>query len=226
MEPKLYQTLLHQYRTGCVFCHPDPALVALARPGFGVVFDVAPLMPGHLIIHSGEHHPCAGELPADGMPALRALIGEVKAVLRAAYGAVTLYEHGRAGHCLSDGPEHRLCHHLHLHCVPGDHRVGGQLAERFPRLSVPDYGAIGELYAQYGDYLYLEQDGEEGSYFVIREEIERHLMRTLIAARLGHPERGDWRGYRDGELLTAGMRALAPWLRPEWEGSSDAGLVA
>lgn len=204
-----YQEILGQFRTGCVFCEPDPELVATSEENLYVIFDVAPLTPGHLIVHSREHHACAGELPGVDLPMVRKLMDEVKSIVRSRFGTATAYEHGRAGHCLSDGPEHRLCHHFHLHCVPGDYRLGDTLAERFERIPVRDYEQMGELYEQYGDYLYLESDDGQGSYFVVSEAIERHLMRTLIADLLGAPERASWRNYRDSHLLTEGMQALA-----------------
>jgi diadenosine tetraphosphate (Ap4A) HIT family hydrolase len=208
MDASRYAEILSQYRQGCVFCAPDESLILYSRENFGVVFDVSPLAPGHLIIHSHEHHGCAGEVERDTMAELDDLRREVKDLVRARFGAATLYEHGRAGHCLSDGPEHRLCHHFHLHCMPGDVDVFDRLANRFQHLELTAYGEITDTYEQYGDYLYLESDDGRMSYFVVDTPIERHLMRTLISERLGHPERADWRSYGDVELLVAGMGAL------------------
>jgi diadenosine tetraphosphate (Ap4A) HIT family hydrolase len=208
MNPEQYDRILTQYRRGCVFCEPDPALVLYAGPRFGVCFDVSPLVPGHLIIHSHEHHGCAGEVPRAEMAELDALRRQVTDLVRGAYGAATLYEHGRAGHCLSDGPEHRLCHHFHLHCVPGDLDVSDRLAPRFDRIDMAAYTEISDHYEQHGDYLYLEDDQGRQSYFVVNKKIERHLMRTLIAERLGHPGRADWRQHAAADMLRDGMAVL------------------
>jgi hypothetical protein len=208
MDASRYARILSQYRQGCVFCTPDEALVLQIREHFGVVFDVAPLVSGHLIIHSHEHHGCAGEVDRKHMADLDDLRREVQDLMRGRFGAVTLYEHGRAGHCLSDGPEHRLCHHFHLHCLPGDVDVSDRLDNRFERLTLAGYSEITDVYEAYGDYLYLETDDGRMSYFVVDRPIERHLMRTLISERLGHPERADWRSYGDMELLVAGMAAV------------------
>jgi diadenosine tetraphosphate (Ap4A) HIT family hydrolase len=208
MDASRYAQVLTQYRQGCVFCAPDEALILLTREHFGVVFDVSPLVPGHLIVHSHEHYSCAGEVERDYVAALDDLRREIKDLVRARFGTATLYEHGRAGHCLSDGPEHRLCHHFHLHCIPGDHDVSDRLGERFEHLRLAGYDEITDLYEQYGDYLYLETDDGRMYYFVVDRPIERHLMRTLIAERQGHRERADWRNYGDAHLLTEGMSAL------------------
>jgi diadenosine tetraphosphate (Ap4A) HIT family hydrolase len=204
-----YQSLLDQYRYGCVFCDPQPTLTWGRTDNFRVLFDVAPLTAGHLIISSVEHHACSGEVPIQQFPELEAVRTAVKTRIREIWGSVTLYEHGRVGHCLTDGPEHRLCHHYHLHCVPGDHvEVSDQLRKRFQALSLSDYTGIPELFAEYADYLYVETDAGEMWYLVVKGEIERHLLRTMVAQQLGHPQRGDWRRFRDASLLVEGMAAL------------------
>lgn len=208
MDAQTYESMLTWYRRGCVFCDPHPGLVLHGTENFQVCFDVAPLVPGHLIVFSRGHHACAGEVPVEHFAELEAARTEVKRRIREAWGRVTLYEHGRAGHCLADGPEHRLCHHFHLHCVPGDADIGDELVDRFERIPMTSYRELPEIYAEYGDYLYLETDAGEMSYLVVNEEIERHLLRTLIAKRGGFPERADWREYADRSILLEGMTTL------------------
>lgn len=203
-----FDRIHRQYREGCVFCAPAPAITLLSGDRFGVCFDISPLTPGHLIIHSREHHACAGEVPRADIAELDALRAQMSTLVRDRFGAATLYEHGRAGHCLSDGPDHRLCHHFHLHVVPGDLNVSDRLTPRFDRIQMATYTEIADLYEQYGDYLYLETDAGEQLYFVVNQKIERHLMRTLIAERMGCPERADWRDHADRGLLLDGMRRL------------------
>ncbi|MDQ3988441.1 MAG: hypothetical protein M3291_04455 [Actinomycetota bacterium] len=208
MHSTQYAQILGQYAHGCVFCSPDESLAFTQRERFGVLFDVSPLVPGHLIIYSREHHGCAGEVPREDVAELDALRQEIKQLVRSRFGAATLYEHGRAGHCLSDGPEHRLCHHFHLHCLPGDVDVSDRLVGRFDRVMLAGYGEITDAYEQFGDYLYLETDDDRQLYFVVNHSIERHLMRTLISERIGHAERANWRDFGDVNLLVEGMDAL------------------
>jgi diadenosine tetraphosphate (Ap4A) HIT family hydrolase len=210
LDDRVYEDLVTRYREGCVFCAPDARLVLAAGALWGVCYDVAPLAPGHLILFSTEHYSCAGAVPDEERDQLRQLADEAKAMVRDRFGAASLYEHGRAGHCLADGPEHRLCHHCHVHCVPGDHDLTAELEEQFERLPVTDYRQLGELYDLYGDYLYLETDDGRASFFVVQEEIERHLMRTLVARRLDCPERADWRAHRGADLLRESLAALPP----------------
>jgi diadenosine tetraphosphate (Ap4A) HIT family hydrolase len=175
-----------------------------------VCFDAAPLMPGHIIIHSREHYGCAGELPFDDLAPVRRLADEWKQRIRAEFGSATVYEHGRAGHCLTDGPQERLCHHFHLHVVPGDYDLHEVLAARFPAIPIPDYTSMNAYHEQYGDYLFLETDDGRAVYYPVDHAIERHLMRTLIADRLGRPERADWSSYADPALLADGIAVLRP----------------
>jgi diadenosine tetraphosphate (Ap4A) HIT family hydrolase len=203
-----YARILGQYAHGCVFCSADEALVLTEGDRFGVLFDPSPLVAGHLIIYSREHHACAGEVPRPEVAELDRLRLDVTRLVRDRFGAATLYEHGRAGHCLSDGPEHRLCHHFHLHVVPGDIDVSDRLCGRFDQVALARYGDITDVYEQYGDYLYLETDDGHQRYFVVDQPIERHLMRTLISERIGHPERASWRDHADRALLVEGMASL------------------
>ncbi|MGH8932663.1 MAG: hypothetical protein ACRDZO_19070 [Egibacteraceae bacterium] len=208
MHSTRYARILGQYADGCVFCSADEALALTERERFGVLFDPSPLVAGHLIIYSREHHGCAGEVPRNDVAELDKLRQEMKQLVRDRFGTATLYEHGRAGHCLSDGPEHRLCHHFHLHCIPGDVDVSDRLASRFDYVALAGYDEITDTYEQYGDYLYLETDDDRLLYFVVNQPIERHLMRTLISERIGHPERANWRDHGDRGLLVQGMTAL------------------
>lgn len=208
--PELYEELLHGYQQGCVFCSTAPELELDRTERFALTFDVAPLTPGHLILHSQEHFACAGEVPEEYFDELESLRDRAARLLRELYGAVTFYEHGRAGHCLSDGPEHRLCHHFHLHLVPGDIEVSETLRSRFEHFTPAGVRGLVKLYEQYGDYLFLESDAGASWYFMVDHEIERHLLRTLIARAIGSQERADWRMAQDPALLREGIAAIRP----------------
>lgn len=194
-----FEDLLQQYQHGCVFCEPSAALVLGETANFRLMLDVAPVRPGHLILHSKEHFSCAGDVPKNLIGELAAYRTAVQSRMASEFGGWTAYEHGRAGHCLSDGIEHRLCHHFHLHLMPGTSNVAQTLAERFQRVQLHAYEDIVPTYADYGDYLYVE--GEVLEFFPVDTPIERHLLRTLIATEDGHPERADWKAFQDPQPL-------------------------
>jgi diadenosine tetraphosphate (Ap4A) HIT family hydrolase len=208
MDDLQFAELRSQYQRGCVFCAPDEQLVVANTSNFGVCFDVAPLWPGHLILHSKEHYSCGGELSGELYDEAVALKNVIARVLRAEFGAVTFYEHGRAGHCLTDGPEHRLCHHYHLHSLPADADVTPELKARFTTMPVAEYADLNRMFEEYGDYLYVENDNGEASYCVVDGPIERHLLRTMTSTHLGFPERADWKNFGSYELLDEGMTRL------------------
>jgi diadenosine tetraphosphate (Ap4A) HIT family hydrolase len=214
ISDEAFEQWRNQYQSGCVFCAPNPQLMVSSGVNFGVCFDIAPLTPGHLILHSAEHHACAGELPAHHLAELIEIKQALAQMLRDTYGAVTFYEHGRAGHCLTDGPEHRLCHHFHLHAVPVEVDISGPLAQRFDRIDATGVDQLPELYEQYGDYLYVESGDGKGSYFVVDRPIERHLLRTMISEAIGEPQRADWKSYATAAPLVEGMARLSGQVRP------------
>jgi diadenosine tetraphosphate (Ap4A) HIT family hydrolase len=208
LDPPLLAELAGMYRRGCVFCAPHHVLHLGGTENFALTVDMAPLTEGHLVLHAREHTGCAGEVPRDQYPELLALKVAVRENMRAAYGAITFFEHGRAGSCLSEGPEHRLCHHMHLHAVPGDHDVSGVLDARFDGVELATYEEIVDLYETSGHYLYLERSDGRMSFYPVAETIERHLMRSLIARHIGRPERADWQRHAEPALLAAGLATM------------------
>lgn len=210
MKDSDYSALLTAYQKGCVFCDVEPLLLVHRTQNFGVCLDPAPLQPGHLMLFSFEHHGCAGEVPLEHQEELDALHHAVRQWLMSEYGAITMYEHGRAGHCLSYGPEDRFCHHFHCHFVPGDHDVEDSMENRFHSVPLRSYGDIYDAYDRYGEYILYERSEGERLFFVASSgQVEPHLMRTLIADRVGEPGRADWTSYVDSRLLEAGKSSVA-----------------
>ena len=205
----LYEELRTAYTRGCVFCDPPSELVLHRGEHFGIVADVAPLRAGHVILHSLEHHSCAGDVPRQEIPELLAYRADLYERFTKEFGEFGAYEHGRAGHCLSDGFEHRLCHHFHLHVLPGPVPVTEKLAARFHRVPLPDYGDIGDAYDSYGDYLYVEDGGGSADLFPVGgAEVERHLLRTLVAEADGTPHIADWKAFAEQELFEQSLTRL------------------
>ncbi|TCC23721.1 HIT family protein [Kribbella speibonae] len=204
-----YWALMAAYRSGCVFCDISPLLVVHRTENFGVCLDPAPLRPGHLMVFSTDHHGCAGEVPPEHQAELAALHDDLLRRMVADHGAVTVYEHGRAGHCLSHGPEDRFCHHFHSHFVPGDHNVEKELSERFVTVRLESHRDVADAFDKYGEYVYYERSEGDRLFFVADSgEMEPHLMRTLISAAIGQPELADWSKYSSPDLLVAGLAGL------------------
>jgi hypothetical protein len=208
IAPQTYLRLSAQYQRGCVFCHPDPLLVGRTTENFGACLDVAPLTAGHLIVYSSEHYSCSAELPASLFGELDGLRSGMRSLLERLFGPVIVYEHGREGHCLSEGPEHRLCHHFHSHCVAVDVDLNRELSARFVRYPMASYSDVIDLYDEFGNYLYFEDTSGTMNFYSAGGNVERHLFRTLIANHLDSPERAEWLNYKWPEILEEGLLTL------------------
>lgn len=209
MEQSTYEIVLRQHIDHCVFCSLRPELVVHENEFFGVCLDPAPIVPGHLIVYSKMHVGCAAEVEAEYIPDLAAAKMWAHQTVTSHAGPATFYEHGRAGHCLAGNPEERLCHHFHLHCLPGDYDLRNALGERFLGLELPEYEKIGDLYDLYGDYLYIHSPNAPATYFVVADKkVEAHLFRTLISEAIRRPERADWSTYQTPDLLLESIKLL------------------
>lgn len=210
MDKGQFECIISQHQRECVFCNPQEALVLFENETFGVLLDPAPLLPGHLVIYSKAHIGCAAEITStDSYGFVAARTWAIDCVGRR-FGPATLYEHGRAGHCLMGRLEERLCHHFHLHCLPGDFDLRAELAGRFEAVTLRHFSDLPEAYEQYGDYLYVEAPSAPPTFFAADETVEPHLLRTLIARRLGAPHLADWSTYLTPSALAESLAAYGP----------------
>lgn len=218
LDPDGYEAIRLAFREGCVFCDPDPRLVLWRSDHFTVMLDVAPIVEGHVIVAAHDHVDCIGDLGSDDAAELVEVLGGVRDLLEARYGrAVTTYEHGRAGACVSDGIEHRLCHHMHLHALPVDgHAARAMLAAR--AVTTVELGGPADIpstYERYGEYLYFAAANSPAMFVPVGDEpVERHLLRTLVATEESVPERADWRSCSGLELLVAGHTTISSTTPP------------
>lgn len=192
-----YQNIWQQPASQCVFCTPNPSLTILSSEHFSVIHDISPLIEGHLIIHSKEHFGCAGEVPEEYVAELLAVKEKISTLLSNVYGTVSFYEHGRAGHCLTDGPENRLCHHFHLHALPLDIDISSTIDKSYTHIILKNFTDITLAFDTYGQYLYFENTEGDKYFYSINEEIQTHYLRTVIAESIGFPERANWKQYSD-----------------------------
>jgi len=182
----------------CVFCAPRADLVEAETDDFIVLREPYPLVPhGHRMIISREHYGCAGELEPALLPQLEALARRVIDDTVAAHGQASCYEHGRAGACHAHDPQDPsapVCHHFHLHVLPIELDIHGQLAQRLESWPVAGAEDILDLFYRYGDYLYFRNaQGEARFYTAIGGwTVPPHYMRSLISEGLGKPELADW----------------------------------
>jgi diadenosine tetraphosphate (Ap4A) HIT family hydrolase len=181
----------------CVFCYPRPDLLIEETPHFRVLREPYPLTAqDHRMILSREHFGCAGELPPDLMHELVSLRARLVAETEQRHGVAMVYEHGRAGTCHVGIPGDAVapsCEHFHLHVLPSRARVQHRLVMTYRRLELRGLSEIPELFARYGDYLYVEEGRRGGALFLAGGlPVPPHHLRTLISEEIGQPQLADW----------------------------------
>ncbi len=193
---------------GCVFCNHDPLLLLFGSDHFAVLLDPFALTPGHLLIISKQHYGCFGELPENLLMEYGTVKQKTQNLLRTHFGKTIRYEHGRAGHCLNRHPKHKFCYHFHEHWLPADADIHPKLAEIYPGYTLMNDSQIPYMYERYGHYLLFENNEGIKKFYVVDKTAPPHLSRTLIAEKLGYPERQNWESYKDCNLMIQGRAIL------------------
>lgn len=206
LTPESYAAIRAYGQRDCVFCTPPPELVLYKGTAVSALFDVSPLVPGHLILHTNSHHGCVGEVPEHEHEELMELHDQLWQQVRSAYGTVMSFEHGRAGHCTTGPRADRLCHHAHVHVLPVDIDLDPPLRALYPRVPAARPADLATVFDEYGGYLHVRRAGAAWAYPA--ENTAPHLLRTLVATALERPERADWRTHADLDAINQAINAL------------------
>jgi len=204
---KLYQK---QSQKECVFCKPSPDLIIESTRHFHLMLDPFALTPGHLLITSSEHYGCLGEVPLQLQEECNELRTTATNLLSDVFKQpVFRYEHGRAGHCIARGVSSRSCHHYHEHLIPADISLHAIMEKSFKGIPIENSERVCMLFEKYDEYLLVaESNGDHRFYVANSDDVEPHLLRTLAAKALGHPERADWEAYSCCEIFLQGKEAI------------------
>jgi diadenosine tetraphosphate (Ap4A) HIT family hydrolase len=187
---------------GCIFCDGTHHKILFSDENFVVALDNFPLTEGHLLIFSKNHYGCAGEVPQEMLSSLVQIKNTVLDLLYAQYKKAIFYEHGRAGGCVSFGPDERLCHHFHLHALPVACDVSSIIKKQVPQhIRMNSFGDINDLFARYGEYLYFENNDRVATMYPVSGKIPPHFLRTLIANALDAPQLADWENIKDQNFI-------------------------
>lgn len=216
MDSKQMQNIYQQQSANaCVFCQPCEELVIISTPNFQLMFDPFALVPGHLLITSNQHFGCLGEVPVNLQKECADLRNKGTQLLNDVFEKpVFRYEHGRAGHCIARGISSRSCHHYHEHLVPADISLHHEMEKRFKGITINKDEEICSLFERYDEYLLVaEANGDHRFYVANGQEVEPHLLRTLTAEAIGHPERSNWEAYSSCDLLLEGKDTIEHFLK-------------
>jgi diadenosine tetraphosphate (Ap4A) HIT family hydrolase len=185
---------------GCEFCERFPTVTVPhvhETDNFFVQADRSPLVIGHVMIISKSHFGCAGEVPDELRSELLELIHFVTERVRSIYGTASMYEHGRAGHCVPMNNGQGMCEHFHLHVLPIDITTDPDFEKEnidvWGRREPKTFGDVFTFFDRHGSYLYLCDNRNNGRCFSVdHEALPPHYLRSFISKNHLAHDRGDW----------------------------------
>jgi ATP adenylyltransferase len=166
-------------------------------------------MEGGLLLLTREHLLSLAHLRPELFDALERLLTAIRQALMARWGVSPLiFEHGPApdrgkGLCCVD--------HAHLNIFPAPVQVHPHLASRLHS----EVGSLADLRklrrAEFGYLFVQENDGSRRVYD--GQDVPTQLVRRIIAAQMGVPDRWHWRDYPGFDELLATYNALKGQIR-------------
>jgi len=186
-----------------------PCRVVYEDEHFVVMPPLGEFMEGGLLLLSREHLLSLAHLPAAQFAHLERLLQAIqRALVKHWGGATVVFEHGPApdwskGVCCVD--------HAHLNIFPAPVHVHPHLAGRMS-LSLGSLSGLAKLRrAEFGYLFVQENDGARRAYD--GRDAPTQLVRRIITAQLGFPERWHWRDYVGRDELLATYNALKEQIR-------------
>lgn len=190
----------------CVFCQPNDRTVWEGH-GLAICSDPAPLAPGHLLIYTQEHHPSAADVGSELAARVDDLERVVGELVCDEYGDYIVFEHGRTGHCLRSRPGERMCHHVHVHIIPGRLDIGS-LVLLGQRTRVESWVDVVEQGSDTDGYVVVGRGKDGKSFYPVAQPLPPHYLRSVIAEASEIPEMADWEAVVSS--AGAGTRDAAP----------------
>ncbi len=186
-----------------------PSRVVYEDEHFVVMPPLGEFMEGGLLLLSREHLPSLAHLAAAQFDRLERLLQAIQRALAKRWGAATVvFEHGPA----ADWSKGACCvDHAHLNIFPAPVYVRPHLAGRMS-LSLGSLAGLAKLRrAEFGYLFVQENDGTRRAYD--GRDVPTQLVRRIITAQLGLPERWHWRDYPGRDELLATYHALKEQIR-------------
>lgn len=176
---------------------------------FVVMPPLGEFMEGGLLLLTREHILSLAHLPPARFAHLEKLVRAIDQALFKRWGvAPVIFEHGPApewgkGVCCVD--------HAHLNIFPAAVEVHSHLAERM-HLALGPLADLAKLRrAEFGYLFVQENNGARRAYD--GRDVPTQLVRRVITAQMGFPERWHWRDYLGQDELVATWQALKDQIR-------------
>lgn len=185
---------------------------------FVVIPALGPLREGHIMIVSKEHYLNMGQLPQSYMLELKNIKERAEKAVTEKYQKPFFFEHGptkraKAGSCID---------HMHLVAVPlneqESRKIVAYITERFPRRWISVFHDVERESKEGIPYILIEEVVGEKKYktgyvFEIPKDMPSQYMRQVIATKIGHPERWDWRTNFGLEETLRTYETLKEWYK-------------
>jgi diadenosine tetraphosphate (Ap4A) HIT family hydrolase len=203
--------------TDCLFCDIAEGYTPEDRPENVILYEsehffvkpaLGQFIEGYCLIVSKHHVRTMAELHTYARHELREVLDEMGRRLQSMYtGGRCVFEHGsvcpqnRAGACID---------HAHVHLLPVNCDVRPELTSIFHcRLSdhMTDWSG---LHSIADSYVYYEPEPNVRELYLCGERLPSQVMRKLICARMGIPDRWDWRVAPCEDAI---VRFLRRWRR-------------
>ena len=186
-----------------------PSRILYEDDWFVVVPPLGQFMEGGLLLLTRAHIPSFAHLPAEQFQHLERLLCAINKVSIAHWGVSPLvFEHGSAleyskGRCCVD--------HAHLNIFPAKVKVQAQLTGRM-HLSLASLSDLSRLRPAEFGYLFV-QENDGTCYAYDGQYAPSQLVRRIITAHIGCPQRWHWRDYAGCDELLATYHKLKGQIR-------------
>lgn len=168
-----------------------PIEVVAESSNFLLIPDIRPIVPGHLLLISRQHHSSVARVQEELRHELKRFKEDVQAFLQSKHEEFFWFEHGSG---TSPGSNSCCVRHAHLHFIPVRPRAVDEYLRRVSLSNALEKGASGieALFAAKDDYIYFER--RDGSCILVEKPfrpLPRQLARMVVARQEGMAD-WDW----------------------------------
>ena len=180
--------------------------ILLETPDFVVFPTLGCFVEGYLLIATRVHYVGIGQMPSTLNQELEKIQKKVRDALSTIYGvSPVFFEHGSVSTEKCGG---NSIFHAHLHALPVEVDVVGELSQRFSCEPITDLARLQSIHSDGSPYLFWENGNGSRFVFKVTSEIPSQFLRQLIAEKLGIPKRWNWRTYPGLEEMKRTIGAL------------------
>ena len=191
----------------CTFCRslPGVGLNPITAPSAPVdqILSVGPhvvltptlgtLVPGYLMVVTGENLTSMGALGPSRLPALESWLTSRLSQLEPVFGKYLVFEHG-SGKSRRDAPSGACIIHAHLHLVPANDALITSLRQALAWRPLASFSDL----ASFADRNYTFLESEAGMFIETGIDLPGQWIRRQVARSIGRSGQYDW-GVFSGE---------------------------